>query len=270
MKRNRSFVNAFLLLAIAAVASFAQNDGDKSGSSENTKRRVRVRAFEVKIENLTPVNPNMMSGQPFSPPVLVAHNNNVRLWNVGQPASFGLMRIAEEGNLGPLSTAVIVPNQGILFGEEKILPSILPGQERTAIIYVDERFPLFSAVWMLVRTNDGFSGINAVNLFQFGRNESRVYETPSFDAGTEINNELNPFLIAREGTNRAPENGVVTTPHPSIRGDADAPASWNFEDPVARVTIRALGRGVIFPGDYFTDSQKILAAPPAENTPDNR
>jgi hypothetical protein len=60
----------------------------------------------------------------------------------------------------------------------------------------------------------------------------------AYDAGTEKNNEKKAYLIAMMGTERDPEEGVVSQ-HKGIRGDADAPADWKFDPskPVARLTI---------------------------------
>lgn len=239
----KQFSTYFMILALILINSFTtfgQNPQDEKLQTNNRLRNRR--AFEVTITNLTPASANMMSGQQFSPTTLVTHNANApKLFEVGFPASFGLQRIAEEGNEGPLSTAVVVPNQGILFGEEKILPSILPGQTRSTVIYAERRFPLLSMVWMLVRTNDGFSGLDSIDLYSFRNREIRTYDLVSYDAGTEVNNELNLFLIAREGTERQPENSVVTSPHPGIHGGGDAPGTWGFDPQlVARVQIKAL------------------------------
>jgi hypothetical protein len=89
---------------------------------------------------------------------------------------------------------------------------------------------------MLVMTNDGFTGINAVNAYDL--TAPKRMDLMAYDAGTEKNNERKPYLIAMMGTDRDPENGVVQM-HKGIRGDADAPADWKFDasKPVARITI---------------------------------
>ncbi len=186
-------------------------------------------AFEVAVTNLT-------TGQTFSPSLFATHNTAAPpFFRLGQPASFGLARIAEEGNPGPMSSAVVVPGLGGAFGQAVDEVSILPGQTRTVRVEATAAHPLLSAAWMLVQTNDGFTGLDAVNLLDVA--DSRTLELVAYDAGTERNNERNPYLIARMGLERDPEAGVVAV-HPGVRGDADAPASWRFADPVARVVIR--------------------------------
>ena len=57
------------------------------------------RLYEVTITNAT-------YGQRFTPILLVTHEPEVRLFEVGAPASAGLVTLAEEGNVGPLRLAL--------------------------------------------------------------------------------------------------------------------------------------------------------------------
>ena len=56
-------------------------------------------SYTVTVENLT-------DGQPFTPPVLVAHTMDMDLFEVGQAASSELSQIAENGNNDPLVAMV--------------------------------------------------------------------------------------------------------------------------------------------------------------------
>ena len=47
-------------------------------------------SYQVTINNLT-------SGQPLSPPIVVAHTSEATVWAMGQPASVGVATIAETG-----------------------------------------------------------------------------------------------------------------------------------------------------------------------------
>jgi hypothetical protein len=89
---------------------------------------------------------------------------------------------------------------------------------------------------MLGNTNDGFSGVSAIDAFSL--TAATTVEVLGYDAGSENNNEKKGFLGALGGGNdRDPENGVITQ-HAGIRGDADASKDWNWDvsKPVARVT----------------------------------
>ena len=102
--------------------------------------------------------------------------------------------------------------------------------KQTFYIEVDEAHPLLSGVFMLGMTNDGFSGLDAVDAYALSG--PMTFEALAYDAGSEKNNELRGYLGALgEGNMRDPEMGVITR-HTGIRGDADAPADWKF-DPAA-------------------------------------
>lgn len=88
---------------------------------------------------------------------------------------------------------------------------------------------------MLGHTNDGFTGIDCVDTMALG--SKKTMTLMGWDAGSEKNDERRTNLIALMGPNRNPENGVIHR-HTGIRGDRDAPRSWKFGSPVARVTIR--------------------------------
>jgi hypothetical protein len=226
--KSRSALVAACLVTFAATGVFAQTATSRHESSDASgagAKRVRIT-----YENLT-------TGQAFSPSVFITHNASAPpLFKMGEKASFGLMRIAEEGNAGPLLSAVVVKQIGAAFGTAVTAISALPGQTRSVDIAVDRDHPMLSGAFMLVMTNDGFTGINGVDVYNL--REAKTMDLMAYDAGTEKNNEKKAYLIAMMGTERDPEEGVVSQ-HKGIRGDADAPADWKFDPskPVARLTI---------------------------------
>lgn len=179
---------------------------------------------------------NLLTGQPFSPSFFESRTaDSPPLYGLGETASDALAAVAEGGNTGMFSVAAAM-NEGSVLGDAALAIHTLPGQTRTVTIHVDEAHPLLDGVWMLGRTNDGFSGFSGVDAFAL--TEPLVLDVPGYDAGSEINSEKKGFLGALGGGNmREPEDGVVTE-HAGIRGDADAPAEWNWDvaTPVARVT----------------------------------
>jgi hypothetical protein len=191
------------------------------------------RVFDITLENLTSSAPN--SGQPFSPPVFFTHDPTAIPWTAGDTASFPLKQIAEEGDNSPLLNDLATQLGGAV--REVRTPTsgpLMPGQSITFNIVADASRPFLSTVWMLGRTNDGFAGIAGLNLFSAGA--IGTFDLVALDAGTEVNNELAAFLPALGGVFNDPEAGVIAV-HPGIVGNADAPASWGFNNPVARVTI---------------------------------
>ncbi|MDX1934569.1 MAG: spondin domain-containing protein [Capsulimonadales bacterium] len=195
----------------------------------------QVMTYRITLENLTNSAPN--SGQPFSPPVFFTHDGSLTLWTPGETASDPLRQIAEEGNNAPLLTDLSLAGSAV--GTIRVLSGPqMPGTSQTFSIATDLSTHRFlSNVWMLGRTNDGFAGQASLDLN--GISSTPVsFDLLGLDAGTEVNNELAAFLPSLGGPFNDPENGVVGL-HGGIAGTADAPASWNFTGPVARLTIVA-------------------------------
>jgi hypothetical protein len=223
-----------LLSAIAIIAALGM---PQVSAQTSTSRQMTTEAAASGAKRVRITYENLTDSQAFSPSVFFSHNASApALFKEGQAASFGLMRIAEEGNAGPLLSSEIVKKMGGPFGTAVQAISTPPGATRSVDIEVTKDHPMLSGVWMLVMTNDGFTGINAFNAYELA--QPRTLELMAYDAGTEKNNEKKSFLIAMMGTDRDPENGVVSL-HKGIRGDADAPADWKFDasKPVAKITI---------------------------------
>ena len=219
-----------LILTSAAMCAFtpqyaySQDVDEQADALAASSKRVRIR-----VENLT-------GGQPFSPPVFVTHNAAVPpLFTEGQPASFPLQRLAEEGNTAPLITGLAPSFRGAVGWALQGL-STFPGERKSVVVTVTVTHPLVSGLFMLTRTNDGFSGIQNVNALEL--TSEWTTDVYAWDAGTENNNEQGDYLVAMEGPARDPENATVQR-HTGIRGDADAPGFWKFDParPVARITI---------------------------------
>jgi hypothetical protein len=183
---------------------------------------------------------NVLTGQPFSPSFFEARStDSTPLFTLGEKASDALTAVAEGGNIGMFSVGA-AKNEESKLGDAALAIHTLPGQTRSFIIHVSENHPLIDGVWMLGNTNDGFSGVSAVDAFAL--TAPVTVDVLGYDAGSEINSEKKGFLGALGGGNeRDPENGVVTV-HTGIRGDADAPKDWNWDvaAPVAHVTFTPL------------------------------
>jgi|GEM_PF-3466469 hypothetical protein len=196
---------------------------------------VQAQLFQITLENRT--TPGANNGQPFSPPVFVTHDETLSLWTVGEAASVPVQQVAEEGDNFPLLSDLNTQlGTGVLSIVTPTGGPLLPGESVTFTIAADSSRPFLSTIWMLGRTNDGFSGLTGLNLLTLGAGTNTI-DLVSLDAGTEVNNESAAFLPALGGVFNDPEGGVVTTPHPGILGIGDAPTSWNWEEPVARLTI---------------------------------
>ncbi len=198
--------------------------------------------YEITFENVT-------EGQWLTPPNYAAHRANVRLFKVGKPASAGVQAVAENGAVPVLAdeiaTAVDAANRGVS-GVGGAGP-IAPGDSVTFTITTDER--KFSLVSMIICTNDGFAGADKLNLPKKD-GQTSTFNVSGYDAGTELNTENRadlvpaPFCGPGGGTGASnpalAENGVVR-PHPTLLGVGDQDASFDWDGPVARLSITKVG-----------------------------
>jgi hypothetical protein len=206
--------------ALAQTSTMPQPATDAKMSTDG--KRVRIT-----YENLT-------TGQTFSPSVFVSHDANApELFKEGEKASFGLMRIAEEGNAGPLLSDAVAKNKGGHFGEAAQGVSVLPGKSRTVEISVTREHPMLSGAWMLVMTNDGFTGISGVNAYEM--TATKTMDLMAYEAGTEKNNEKKAYLVAMMGTSETQKAALSR----SMRAFAATPTP----QPIGSGTRQSLSRG---------------------------
>jgi len=180
----------------------------------------------VSIENLSPIG-----GSALTPFWTGFHDGSFDLYNMGEAASIGLERIAEDGNTGPLSMSFQGANPGFVDGTiiaDQGIPPILPGETATATFTVDNLSELnryFSYAAMVLPSNDAFVA-NGDPLAHPLFNSSGEFIAQNFfiagsevlDAGTELNDELpeNTAFFGQQTPNTGvDENGVVTL-HPGF------------------------------------------------------
>ncbi|MCH8921369.1 MAG: spondin domain-containing protein [Chloroflexi bacterium] len=220
-------------IAVAAVALVAVAASPAAGQQTVT--------YNVTIENLT-------SGQPFTPPVVAAHTSGMDVFNVGQAASAEVQAIAENGNNDPL-VALLGGSAAVLDSASGTAP-VKPGESATITVEAPSG-SLLSVVFMLICTNDGFSGVDSMTLAASG---SESVDANAYDAGTETNTEDFADIVppcqdligvssADAGTGETDpalaEGGVITA-HQGIQGGTDLTVSdHGWTDPVARITVVA-------------------------------
>jgi hypothetical protein len=188
----------------------------------------------VKVESLVPDN-----GVYFSPFWVGFHDGSYDLFDLGSLASLGIERIAEDGNnvhltwdldaatAGTGVTGVITSPGGF-----EPLPLFDPHEISTAefsLIPMYNRYFTYAA--MLVPSNDAFVGNHnpwAVELFDAAGNYTgkkiiTVLGSQVWDAGTELNTEMDAAFINQT----APNTGVTTMspvlPHPGFLGSYGNP-----------------------------------------------
>ena len=208
----------------------AQNPVPTDASRIPGGKRIRIT-----YENLTP-------SQLLSMSMFYSHIAGMPpLFVEGKPANLGVMRTAEEGNVG-VQTEEVTVRIGGPFGSVANAPTTPARQSRTLELDVSEQYPMITGMFMLVQTNDGFTGVTGVDAYRMTR--PVTMDLYALDAGTERNNELAPYLIIQGGVERDPEVEPIRR-HPGIRGDADLPPKWKFDParPVARITFTPVSGG---------------------------
>ena len=229
--RNKRWMRVSLLGLMAAVVLGLIVGGAASAQE--------MRTYTVTIENLT-------SGQPFTPPVVVAHTDQMDVFEVGQAVSTEVAQIAENGNNDPLVTLISSSDAVMDFATGDT--PIMPGESASLSIEAPAG-SLLSAVFMLICTNDGFSGIDSLALAASG---SETLDANAYDAGSAQNTEdfadivppcqaLIGVMSDDDGTgmsNPALAEGGVIAAHTGIQGGIDLTVSdHGWTDPVARITV---------------------------------
>ncbi len=217
--RTRVVVSGIIALAAAGCGGEAMKG---EGMDLKKTSMAGVPTYRVTITNLT-------KGQIFSPPLFVTGSPDAHLWQVGQPASPAVEQVAEAGVAGNLAEMVRDAATDVVAGAEPVKP----GETKTIVIS-GKAGDALSCIAMLVRTNDGFTGLDAVPL------KAGSFDVQAYDAGTEVNTEKRsdvpgpPFL----GTGHVPTNPPEPIHvHPGIQGTGDLTADMGWTGPVAHIEI---------------------------------
>ncbi|MFQ5523058.1 MAG: spondin domain-containing protein [Acidimicrobiia bacterium] len=231
MTATRKLVNTTALLALAGMLFTLIGLAPAQGEPE--------REYKVTITNLT-------GGQLQTPFVVATHSGSTSLFEEGSPASTGLQALAENGGV-PVLVAELNADPEV--GDVVVAGSgpIAPGASAYAIVTSSPGARKLSLAGMLICTNDGFAGLDSVQLNANGK--SQVFYGYAYDAGTEINTEAYADLVppcdglGQTGmSNPALAEGGVVTLHDGIEGGADLdPTIHGWSGPVIMVTIELQG-----------------------------
>jgi hypothetical protein len=212
-----------LLLTLAAVAVLLLLPATSEAKSKD-----HLSTYEVTLRNLT-------STQIFSPPLFVTGNGEYKLFRAHRYASDELRMLAEGGDNGPAASQAASSRK---VRDVVALGTPLPPGESVTVTIEARRGDRLSLAAMLVNTNDGFAGADRLRLPRHGRMSTLYLKT--YDAGTEINNELAAYIPGPPfgGMLRAPDHKRISV-HPGILGVGDlSPAMYDWDDPSAMVTIK--------------------------------
>ncbi len=136
---------------------------------------------DVRIVNLT-------RGSWFTPFLVTAHSNEMRLFASGTAASASLQAMAEGGDISGLAADVAAINATSV--ENPAGGLLGPGASTTASLNTDDApdNTRLSIVAMILPSNDGFMGLNGIAIPT--EPGTYTYSVNAYDAGTEGNDEV--------------------------------------------------------------------------------
>ena len=225
MFKSRSLIAA---VALASSPVFAQSF---AGFDFVFSEGATLETYDVTITNLTP-------GQTFTPQLLVSHTPDISLFEIGQPASMELEILAEGGDTGPMTDAVV----NVVSDVDTVPGLLAPGSTISWTIdaYSDD---VVSMAAMLIPTNDAFVAMNGLSLPEEG---SVTYYVKAYDAGTEENDQncrnIPGPRCGGEGYNGEVSPGDEGFVHVSngfhrLNGNTLRPNTYDWRNPVARITV---------------------------------
>jgi len=190
--------------------------------------------YEVTITNLT-------RAQVFTPILVASHRRGVHLFETGSAASTELSALAEGGDVVPLSTVLEADHK--VTDVENSGSLLMPGASVTVTVSAKHGAKEISLASMMIPTNDSFIALDAVRVPKNGRR--KVYYSPGYDAGSELNDEscLNipgPVCGGEGGSPGAGGEGYV---HISggVQGIGDLAAeTFDWRNPVAKIVIQRI------------------------------
>ncbi|WP_125781770.1 spondin domain-containing protein [Pseudoalteromonas rubra] len=184
---------------------------------------------------------NLTYAQPLSP-IGVALHQEGQFWQLGTPASDALEVLAEGGDNSGLLALDVVQSQ------TSAAAPLAPGQKTELTLTHDSLDgQKLSLISMMVNTNDGFTGLNALDVSAMTVGQAMTYTTHAYDAGTESNSEAQGTIPGPVdgGTGFSAEREALNkvAMHPGVVGMDDGlttsvlTSSHKFDNPLMTVTI---------------------------------
>ena len=177
------------LLTMGLLLNGCGEDDTKETSDNNRTQQPVMLKYKVTVSNLT-------YGQPMSPIAVAYHDMGTAIFTVGQKATVGLEMLAESGDnkafLSELSKETFIATT--IGGTKLIKPS-----EKDTVMIESQEAECISVASMFVNTNDGFVGINCVNVSKMQVNDKKIAYLTAYDAGTEANSETKETVAGQKG-----------------------------------------------------------------------
>jgi len=186
--------------------------------------------YEVTVTNLS-------RGILFTPLLIVSHDQGLKLFEAGSPASEPLAQLAEGGATQPLQEALVA--SGKVRDTAVSAGALAPGASVTLRLSARGKARYLSLAAMMLPTNDGFIALNGVRIA--GKDRPQTFYLAGYDAGSEANDELCANIpgphCGGEGFNAAGGEGYVHV-HAGLHGIGNVnPAARDWRNPVARVRV---------------------------------
>ena len=213
------------LLVTSAIVALSACDSDDDNSVAAVSE---PGTFQVTFTNMT-------AGQLMTPPVVALHDPSAHLFQVGSTASDAIRDIAETGNNAAL-VAFAGENPDLVSAATVVGTGPFgAGANVTGSLTTTESGQVFSAVNMVICTNDGISGVDSIALP--AGNEPVTVMAMAYDAGTRVNQAdalsfFPPPCAAGDAVNEAPveDPRAEIAAHAGQGGLANVAegANWDF------------------------------------------
>ncbi len=220
-----------LMGIVSLTLLMAGCDHDEEASSSSTS------SYQVSVTNLN-------NNQPLSPLAVALHDETFQLFTIGDAATIGLERLAEGGDNSVMIEEAIAAGADTATGAGVLMPG---ASEQLTLVGTGTRMSLAA---MLGNTNDGFAGLDTVDLSELLVGESLTLWADGYDAGTEGNSEAMADVpgpaAGGEGFNAARDDSDFVRIHSGVITQDDGLASsvldgsHRFTGPVAKVVIKRL------------------------------
>ncbi len=239
MKRLLRATAAAAVLLVPVLTATATGAEPHPGADGETATGEAAPTYTVTFRNIT-------EGQYFTPPNFAVHERDVEVFHRNRPSSPGVQAVAENGGVPVLAAELdaALDQTGLGISGVGAEAPIGPGEEVS--FEFTTNFSRLSLVSMLICTNDGFAGLDTWQLP--GRDgQTKTTRLAAYDAGTEINTELNVDLVPApfcdgdgvgtdESNPELAENGVIRR-HRSILGVGDLGEQFDWQGPVAEIAV---------------------------------
>ena len=204
---------------------------------------------------------NLTNAIYFTPLLVSAHDADSHIFQVGDAASGSLQAMAEGGDTSLL--IMELATAGANYVDNPAGGLLGPGYSTTADMMVSKYNKYLSVGAMLLPTNDGFVGLDAINIPK--KKGTYTYYLNGYDAGTEANDEIingggaagAPGIPADPGGNGGTDasgvtgldhNGTVHV-HRGIVGDTDPTGGVSDLDSTVHQWINPVAKVVVTVGN---------------------